>query len=158
MGGYIVLIYDNSQNTLQQWIIVDGKGRKTTVQFANLERDVQLNQKLFMETIKRKDQCSQPQLSLFAIQWAHGMKSAMGFSVATWNINSVRLRIDLVCRFLREHAPDVLCLQETKCPQGQFPGAKLKALGYEHIAEFGQQGLPWRCHRLPHPLHRAGVA
>ena len=68
------------------------------------------------------------------------MKSAMGFSVATWNINSVRLRIDLVCRFLREHAPDVLCLQETKCPQGQFPGAKLKAMGYEHIAEFGQKG------------------
>ncbi|MBK8769990.1 MAG: outer membrane lipoprotein carrier protein LolA [Rhizobiales bacterium] len=56
LGGYIVLIYDNSQNTLQQWIIVDGKGRKTTVQFANLEKDVQLNQKLFMETIKRKDQ------------------------------------------------------------------------------------------------------
>jgi len=56
LGGYIVLIYDNSQNTLQQWIIVDGEGRKTTVQFANLEKDVQLNQKLFMETIKRKDQ------------------------------------------------------------------------------------------------------
>lgn len=64
----------------------------------------------------------------------------MGFSVATWNINSVRLRIDLVLRFLKEHEPDVLCLQETKCPQGQFPGAKLKALGYEHIAEFGQKG------------------
>lgn len=64
----------------------------------------------------------------------------MGFSVATWNINSVRLRIDLVHRFLKEHAPDVLCLQETKCPQGQFPGGRLKALGYEHIAEFGQKG------------------
>jgi outer membrane lipoprotein-sorting protein len=54
MGGHIVLVYDNAQDTLQQWIIVDGKGRRTTVQFANLERDVQLNQKLFMETIKRK--------------------------------------------------------------------------------------------------------
>ncbi len=64
----------------------------------------------------------------------------MGFSVATWNINSVRLRIDLVCRFLNEEAPDILCLQETKCPQGQFPASKLKALGYEHIAEFGQKG------------------
>jgi exodeoxyribonuclease-3 len=64
----------------------------------------------------------------------------MGFSVATWNINSVRLRIDLVCRFLKEQEPDILCLQETKCPQGQFPAAKLKALGYEHIAEFGQKG------------------
>lgn len=55
MGGHIVLIYDNAQDTLQQWIIVDGKGRRTTVEFANLERDVQLNQKLFMETIKRKN-------------------------------------------------------------------------------------------------------
>ncbi|MGA1275679.1 MAG: endonuclease/exonuclease/phosphatase family protein, partial [Gemmobacter sp.] len=33
--------------------------------------------------------------------------------IATWNINSVRLRIDQVARFLREEAPDVLCLQET---------------------------------------------
>jgi outer membrane lipoprotein-sorting protein len=56
LGGYIVLIYDESQSTLQQWVIVDGKGRRTTVQFANLEKDVELNQKLFLETIKRKDQ------------------------------------------------------------------------------------------------------
>jgi outer membrane lipoprotein-sorting protein len=56
MGGYIVLIFDNTQNALQQWIIVDGKGRRTTVQFANLEMDVELNQKLFLEGIKRKQQ------------------------------------------------------------------------------------------------------
>jgi len=68
------------------------------------------------------------------------MESAMGFSVATWNINSVRLRIDLVHQFLKEHEPDVLCLQETKCPQGQFPAGRMRALGYEHIAEFGQKG------------------
>ena len=64
----------------------------------------------------------------------------MGFSVATWNINSVRLRIELVCRLLKEEQPDVLCLQETKCPQGQFPSGPLKELGYTHIAEFGQKG------------------
>ena len=45
----------------------------------------------------------------------------MTFSVATWNINSVRLRINLVVRFLLEQQPDVLCLQETKCPDGNFP-------------------------------------
>jgi exodeoxyribonuclease III len=60
--------------------------------------------------------------------------------IATWNINSVRLRIDSVVRVLKEHAPDVLCLQETKCPQGQFPSSPLKELGYSHIAEFGQKG------------------
>jgi exodeoxyribonuclease-3 len=62
------------------------------------------------------------------------------FSVATWNINSVRLRIDLVARFLEAAAPDVLCLQETKCPDGQFPSAEFRKLGYEHIALNGQKG------------------
>lgn len=64
----------------------------------------------------------------------------MKFSLATWNINSVRLRIGLVAKLLREKSPDILCLQETKCPQGQFPAAALKDLGYTHFAEFGQKG------------------
>jgi exodeoxyribonuclease-3 len=64
----------------------------------------------------------------------------MGFSLATWNINSVRLRIGLVQRLLTEAKPDILCLQETKCPQGQFPSGPLHDLGYTHIAEFGQKG------------------
>ena len=64
----------------------------------------------------------------------------MQFSVATWNINSVRLRIDLVARFLQEQQPDVLCLQETKCPDGQFPHGEFVKLGYKHIAINGQKG------------------
>jgi exodeoxyribonuclease-3 len=68
------------------------------------------------------------------------MTASMQLKIATWNINSVRLRIGLVCRLLKEHGPDVLCLQETKCPQGQFPSAPLKDLGYTHIAESGQAG------------------
>jgi exodeoxyribonuclease III len=68
------------------------------------------------------------------------MKKSAELKIATWNINSVRLRIESVARFLRDKAPDVLCLQETKCPQGQFPSSPLKELGYEHIAEFGQKG------------------
>lgn len=60
--------------------------------------------------------------------------------IATWNINSVRLRISLVERLLLEQAPDILCLQETKCPQGQFPSSPLKELGYTHVAEHGQKG------------------
>jgi exodeoxyribonuclease III len=62
------------------------------------------------------------------------------FSIATWNINSVRLRIDIVARFLEEQRPDVLCLQETKCPDAQFPFADFRKLGYEHIAINGQKG------------------
>lgn len=64
----------------------------------------------------------------------------MPFSIATWNINSVRLRMPLVERLLMEQAPDVLCLQETKCPDDLFPSAAFRKLGYEHIAIHGQKG------------------
>ncbi|MCQ0990074.1 exodeoxyribonuclease III [Jiella marina] len=64
----------------------------------------------------------------------------MPFSVATWNINSVRLRCGLVERLLQEWRPDVLCLQETKCPNDQFPEKAFRAAGYEHIALHGQKG------------------
>jgi outer membrane lipoprotein-sorting protein len=55
MPGHIVLVFDDTQNELQQWIIIDGKGQRTTVELANLERDVKINPKLFSVSIKRKD-------------------------------------------------------------------------------------------------------
>jgi len=61
-------------------------------------------------------------------------------SVATWNINSVRLRVGLVEHFLREQAPDILCLQEIKCETGLFPAEALAAMGYVHQAVSGQKG------------------
>ena len=64
----------------------------------------------------------------------------MTFSVATWNINSVRLRLPIVLSFLRDHAPDVLCLQETKCPNDAFPTAAFRKLGYDHVEIHGQKG------------------
>jgi exodeoxyribonuclease-3 len=64
----------------------------------------------------------------------------MRLTVATWNINSVRLRIDSVARFVKAVRPDVLCLQETKCPDDRFPLKRFKRLGYEHIALNGQKG------------------
>ncbi len=64
----------------------------------------------------------------------------MDFSVATWNINSVRLRIDLVTRYLAEKSPDVLCLQETKRPDANFPLRAFRDAGYPHIAISGQKG------------------
>lgn len=60
--------------------------------------------------------------------------------IATWNINSVRLRAPLATRFLREHQPDVLCLQETKCPNDLFPAKEFEKLGYVHQAIHGQKG------------------
>jgi exodeoxyribonuclease-3 len=65
---------------------------------------------------------------------------SMRFTLTTWNINSVRLRIELVAKFLKAVRPDVLCLQETKCPDDAFPLKRLKRLGYEHIALNGQKG------------------
>src|SRR6201996_8211638 len=69
-----------------------------------------------------------------------GQTNSMQISLTTWNINSVRLRIDLVAKFLKAVRPDVLCLQETKCPDDAFPRKRLKRLGYEHVALNGQKG------------------
>ena len=60
--------------------------------------------------------------------------------IATWNINSVRLRLPLVERFIASHQPDVICLQEIKCRQAEFPSAPFTALGYNHIALNAQKG------------------
>ena len=59
--------------------------------------------------------------------------------IATWNIKSVRLRVGLVKRFLKEHQPDVLALQEIKVENGLFPAEELKKLGYVHQAINGQK-------------------
>lgn len=59
--------------------------------------------------------------------------------IATWNINSVRLRKGLVRRFLKAEQPDVLCLQETKVIDELFPAEAFKALGYVHQAIRGQK-------------------
>jgi exodeoxyribonuclease-3 len=64
----------------------------------------------------------------------------MKLTLTTWNINSVRLRIDLVAKLIAEVQPDVLCLQETKCPDDAFPLKRFKQLGYTHIALNGQKG------------------
>lgn len=64
----------------------------------------------------------------------------MPFTIATWNINSVRLRMPIVQQFLERYRPDVLCLQETKCQDDQFPASAFRKLGYEHMAIHGQKG------------------
>jgi len=64
----------------------------------------------------------------------------MRLTITTWNINSVRLRVDLVAKFIKTVRPDVLCLQETKCPDDRFPLRRFKRFGYEHVALNGQKG------------------
>ncbi len=60
--------------------------------------------------------------------------------VATWNINSVRLRIDQVSRFVAESGTDVLCLQEIKCLEDQFPRNAFADMGLPHLKIAGQKG------------------
>ncbi len=59
--------------------------------------------------------------------------------IVSWNINSVRFRIEIVEKFLREAAPDILCLQETKVIDQDFPEGTFRALGYDTILLHGQR-------------------
>jgi exodeoxyribonuclease III len=60
--------------------------------------------------------------------------------LATWNINSVRIRLEHVARFVAEAKPDVLCLQEIKCRDGEFPTKAFAEAGLKHLAIAGQKG------------------
>lgn len=53
--------------------------------------------------------------------------------LATWNVNSLKARLPRVLEFLGEHAPDVLCLQETKVEEPAFPSAELEEAGYAAV-------------------------
>jgi len=64
----------------------------------------------------------------------------MTFTIATWNINSIRLRESIVLDLLRNDAPDVLCLQECKSPVDLIPAQGFVALGYSHMVARGQKG------------------
>ena len=58
--------------------------------------------------------------------------------IATWNVNSVRQRVELLLAYLKEVQPDVLCLQELKCQEEQFPRLEVEAAGY-NVAIHGQK-------------------
>ena len=54
--------------------------------------------------------------------------------LATWNVNSLKVRLPQVLDWAGRHRPDVLCLQETKLQNDQFPVAEIRAAGYEPLA------------------------
>jgi len=58
--------------------------------------------------------------------------------ISTWNVNSVRARLPRVLHWLETTRPDVVCLQETKCLDEQFPREPIEDLGYS-IETFGQK-------------------
>jgi len=64
----------------------------------------------------------------------------MRLRIVTWNVNSVRLRVEQIARFVAETAPDVLCMQEIKCQGHEFPIEAFEAMGLPHLQIAGQKG------------------
>ena len=75
--------------------------------------------------------------------------------IATWNVNSVRIREAMLSQFVLAHRPDVLCLQETKVEDKDFPHELIARLGYEHIVFSGQKSYNGVAilSKLPMKLH-----
>ncbi|MGH7017257.1 MAG: exodeoxyribonuclease III [Caulobacteraceae bacterium] len=64
----------------------------------------------------------------------------MRLRIASWNVNSIRLRVNQIARFVEETGADVLCLQEIKCQEAEFPAEDLARAGLPHIKIRGQKG------------------
>ncbi|PRD41242.1 exodeoxyribonuclease III [Phyllobacterium phragmitis] len=60
--------------------------------------------------------------------------------IVTWNINGIKARIDNLLHWLKESEPDIVCLQEIKSVDEQFPRLEIEALGY-HVETHGQKGF-----------------
>ena len=60
--------------------------------------------------------------------------------IATWNVNSIKQRMDHLTAWIAERSPDLVCLQETKCVDEAFPREPLEALGY-NVAVHGQKAF-----------------
>ena len=61
------------------------------------------------------------------------------FSIVSWNINSIKVRLERVLDFCQRLNPDVLCLQELKCVEESFPYAPFADVGYSHAVVSGQK-------------------
>jgi exodeoxyribonuclease-3 len=81
----------------------------------------------------------------------------MTLRLVTWNINSIRLRIDNVRRLVAEWFPDVLCLQETKTTDQLFPRDAFEALGYRHMLVHGMKGYNGVAILSRSPFQAAGI-
>src|SRR4030081_363995 len=62
----------------------------------------------------------------------------LSMRIATWNVNSIRQRLEHLLIWLKDCSPDIVCLQETKCVDDAFPRLELEALGY-HVITHGQK-------------------
>lgn len=77
--------------------------------------------------------------------------------IITWNINSVRLRLPLALKILKEKKPDILCLQETKCPDEHFPHEAFHEAGYKHIHIQGMKSYNGQAIISKHPFEKTSI-
>jgi exodeoxyribonuclease-3 len=77
--------------------------------------------------------------------------------ITTWNVNSVRLRLENLARLIKEIKPDVICLQEIKVVTDLFPGEDIAALGYPHQAVAGMKGYNGVAILSKLPLQKIGT-
>ena len=162
----LMMMFGAKDFQLQQWTVTDPQGYDTTVAVYNLDTTQAARSQPVPDRLHALSQLAlafavhrcraSPRLDPAIHLTFHGLCDAgwtpppaqsrddccnhMPLKITTWNINSVRLRIDLVAKFIKAVRPDVLCLQETKCPDDAFPLKRFKRLGYEHIALNGQKG------------------
>lgn len=79
-----------------------------------------------------------------------------GLVVTTWNVNSVRLRLDGLARLIAAEVPDVICLQEIKVEDGSFPAADIAALGYPHQLVHGMKSYNGLAFLARRPIEAIG--
>ncbi len=60
--------------------------------------------------------------------------------LVTWNVNSIRIRLELLKYLVEKYQPDIICLQEVKAKEEDFPFAEVKSLGFDNIALYGMPG------------------
>ena len=140
----LMIMFSAKDMQLKQWTVTDPQGYDTTVAVYNLDTSRRPDPSMFKIDYTRYP--TAPRIVIASCHSGRPLKGVtlsqfvMPLKITTWNINSVRLRIDLVAKFLKSARPDVLCLQETKCPDDAFPLKRFQRLGYEHAALSGQKG------------------
>lgn len=72
--------------------------------------------------------------------------------IATWNVNSIRIRLELLKKLIELENPDVICLQEVKAKEEDFPFDDIRNLGYSEIALYGMAGYNGVAILAKHPL------
>lgn len=102
------------------------------------------------EILYRQNSCLLPSDELLYLP---NQEKKVTLSLVTWNINSIRARLELLESFLKTREPDIVCLQETKVVDHQFPNWQLEMMGY-HSVFCGQKSYNGVAILSRHPIDK----